>query len=79
MVHQERCKNILSFRKNPEQCFPVNWGESSGKFFTAQIKIVANDETGLLASIASSITETETNISSIQTTDLNSGLHDFRS
>ena len=38
---------------------------------------MANDETGLLASIASTITETETNISSIQTTDLNSGLHDF--
>ena len=77
VVHQERCKNILPFRKNPEQCFPVNWGESTGKYFTAQIKIVANDETGLLASIASTITETKTNISSIQTTDLNSGLHDF--
>ena len=77
VVHQDRCKNILSFRKNPEQCFPVNWGESSGKFFTAQIKIVANDEPGLLANLASSITESKTNISSIQTTDLNSGLHEF--
>ena len=77
VVHQDRCKNILAFRKNPEQCFPVNWGESSGKFFTAQIKIVANDEPGLLANLASSITESKTNISSIQTTDLNSGLHEF--
>ena len=77
VVHQERCKNILSFRKDPQQCFPVNWGESSGKVFTSQIKIMANDEPGLLANIASAITETGTNISSIQTTDLNSGLHDF--
>jgi guanosine-3',5'-bis(diphosphate) 3'-pyrophosphohydrolase len=77
VVHQERCKNILSFRKDPQQCFPVNWGESSGKVFTSQIKIMASDEPGLLASIASAITETGTNISSIQTTDLNSGLHDF--
>jgi len=77
VVHQERCKNILSFRNDPQQCFPVNWGESSGKVFTTQIKIMANDEPGLLASIASAITETGTNISSIQTTDLNSGLHDF--
>jgi len=38
---------------------------------------VANDEPGLLANIASAITETGTNISSIQTTDLNSGIHDF--
>ena len=77
VVHQERCKNILSFRKDPQQCFPVNWGESSGKLFTSQIKIMANDEPGLLANIASAITETGTNISSIQTTDLNSGIHDF--
>ena len=77
VVHQERCKNILSFRKDPQQCFPINWGESSGKVFTSQIKIMANDEPGLLANIASAITETGTNISSIQTTDLNSGIHDF--
>ena len=38
---------------------------------------MGNDEPGLLANIASAITETGTNISSIQTTDLNSGLHDF--
>ena len=44
---------------------------------TEVIKIMANDEPGLLANIASTITDTETNISSIQTTDLNSGLHDF--
>ena len=77
VVHQERCKNILSFRKDPQQCFPINWGESSGKVFTSQIKIMANDEPGLLANIASAITETGTNISSIRTTDLNSGIHDF--
>ena len=77
VVHQERCKNILSFRKDPQQCFPINWGESSGKVFTSQIKIMANDEPGLLANIASAITETGTNISSIRTIDLNSGIHDF--
>ena len=77
VVHQERCKNILSFRKDPQQCFPVNWGESSGKLFTSQIKIMANDEPALLANITSAITETGTNISSIQTTELNSGIHDF--
>ena len=77
VVHQERCKNILSIRKDPQQSFPVNWGDSSGKFFTTQIKVMANDEPGLLANMASVITETETNIGSIQTTDLNSGMHDF--
>jgi len=77
VVHQERCKNILSFREDPQQCFPINWGEHSGRVFTSQIKIVANDEPGLLANIASAITDEETNICSIQTTELNPGTHDF--
>jgi len=77
VVHQERCKNILSFREDPQQCFPINWGERSGRVFTAQIKIVANDEPGLLANIASAITDEETNICSIQTTELIPGTHDF--
>ena len=77
VVHQERCKNILSFREDPQQCFPINWGEHSGRVFTAQIKIVANDEPGLLANIASAITDEETNICSIQTTELIPGTHDF--
>ena len=34
VIHQERCKNILSVREDPQQCFPVNWGEPSGRSFT---------------------------------------------
>ena len=77
VVHQERCKNILSVREDPQQCFPVNWGESSGKVFTAEIKVIARDEPGLLANLASAITSQETNISSIQTTEINTGMHEF--
>jgi guanosine-3',5'-bis(diphosphate) 3'-pyrophosphohydrolase len=77
VVHQERCKNILSVREDPQQCFPVNWGEPSGRTFTAQIKVVAKDEPGLLANLASVITGQETNISSIQTTEISTGMHEF--
>ena len=51
VVHQERCKNILSVREDPQQCFPVNWGEPSGRSFNAQIKVVGRDEPGLLAQL----------------------------
>ena len=64
-------------REDPQQCFPVNWGESSGKVFTAEIKVIARDEPGLLANLASAITSQETNISSIQTTEINTGMHEF--
>jgi (p)ppGpp synthase/HD superfamily hydrolase len=77
VIHQERCKNILSVREDPQQCFPVNWGEPSGRSFTAQIKVVARDEPGLLANLASVITNQETNIASIQTMEINTGMHEF--
>ena len=77
VVHQERCKNILSVREDPQQCFPVNWGEPSGRVFTAEIKVIARDEPGLLANLASVITGQDTDISSIRTTEINTGMHEF--
>ena len=77
VVHQERCKNILSVREDPQQCFPVNWGESAGRFFRVQIKVIARDEPGLLANLAAAITSQETNIASIQTMETNTGMHEF--
>ena len=38
VIHQERCKNILSVREDPQQCFPVNWGKPSGRSFLVQIR-----------------------------------------
>ena len=77
VIHQERCKNILSVREDPQQCFPVNWGEPTGRSFNAQIKVVGKDEPGLLANLASSITSQDANIASIQTTEINIGIHEF--
>tara|TARA_B100000674_G_scaffold253041_1_gene208674 strand:+ start:214 stop:2358 length:2145 start_codon:yes stop_codon:yes gene_type:complete len=77
VIHQERCKNILSVREDPQQCFPVNWGEPTGRSFNAQIKVVGKDEPGLLANLASSITSQDANIASIQTTEINTGIHEF--
>ena len=66
VVHQERCKNILSIREDPTQCFPVNWQPELKKGFSAEIRILAIDETALLATIASAISNSDTNIESIQ-------------
>ena len=77
VVHQERCKNILAVREDPTQCFPLNWHEELSRTFSVEIKIVANDEPGLLANIASSIAETDTNISSIKTHEPEAGVYEF--
>ena len=77
VVHQERCKNILSVRKDPTQCFPLNWHQELSRTFPVEIKIIANDKPGLLANLASSITEANTNISSIKTNEPEVGIYEF--
>ena len=67
VVHQERCKNILSAREDPEKCFPVNWNEELNREFSTEIKILTLDQPGLLASLASSITNSNINIESVNT------------
>ena len=70
VVHQERCKNILPFRQDPSQCSPVYWHEELDREFSADIRIQAYDEPGLLATLASTITNSETNIESVQTLEI---------
>ena len=77
VVHQERCKNILAVRKDPTQCFPINWHQEFSRAFPVEIKIIANDKPGLLANLASSITEANTNISSIKTNEPEAGIYEF--
>jgi len=77
VVHQERCKNILAVRKDPTQCFPLNWHQELSRAFPVEIKIIANDKPGLLANLASSITEANTNISSIKTNEPEAGIYEF--
>ena len=77
VVHQERCKNILSVREDPTQCFPVNWHQELDREFSTDIKILAFDETGLLATMASAITSSAINIESINTQELDLGHIEF--
>lgn len=77
VVHQERCKNILSIREDPSECFPVDWHEELDREFSTDLKILASDETGLLATMASEITNLSINIESMNTHELDVGHIEF--
>ena len=66
VVHQERCKNILPIRKDPSQCFPIDWHDELNNFFSTQIKIISKDQPGVLATISTTIADTDTNIESLE-------------
>ena len=77
VVHQERCKNILAVRKDPTQCFPVNWQDELETAFSTQIRLLANDEPGLLATISTVIANTNTNIESLDIREYGVGTTEF--
>ena len=74
VVHQERCKNILSSKKDPSQCFPINWHDNLERVFSTQIKVIADDEPGLLSEISSSIANSGTNIESLSASESTPGI-----
>ena len=77
VVHQERCKNILAVRKDPTQCFPVNWQDELETAFSTQIRLLANEEPGLLATISTVIANTNTNIESLDIREYGAGTTEF--
>ena len=65
VVHRETCGNVTDYRKHPENCLPVNWQSSDGRFFFSEIRVEAVNRMGLLAAVSAAISGTQTNICSV--------------
>lgn len=66
IVHRETCKNINDLRSKGEKINAIDWSPSvSGEYFT-DIRVEVNSERGIIASLATRIAETRTNIEGIQ-------------
>ena len=66
VVHRETCKNIGDLRSKGENINPINWSEEvTGEYYT-EIRVEVNSERGIIASLATRIAETRTNIEGIQ-------------
>jgi (p)ppGpp synthase/HD superfamily hydrolase len=66
MIHRQNCGNLAEYRKQPEKWLPVAWEETQGRQFLSEIQLEINNRVGVLAAVASSIAETETNIDQVQ-------------
>ena len=66
MIHRQNCGNLAEYRKQPEKWLSVAWEETHGRLFTSEIQLEINNRGGVLAAVASSIAETETNIDQVQ-------------
>jgi guanosine-3',5'-bis(diphosphate) 3'-pyrophosphohydrolase len=75
VVHTDNCKNIAEMRENPEKCLIVNWSPDVRGEFIVDIRVEVNNERGIIAQLATKITEMEANIDKITLDEKDAGFN----
>ena len=70
-IHRGDCPNLLFLAHEPERRLDIDWQESEGERFVIRLAIEASDRRGLYADLAQAVSETGTDIRSLElkTTD----------
>jgi GTP pyrophosphokinase len=70
-IHRGDCPNLLFLAHEPERRLDIDWRESAGERFVIRLAIEASDRRGLYADLAQAVSETGTDIRSLElkTTD----------
>jgi GTP pyrophosphokinase len=70
-IHRGDCPNLLFLAHEPERRIDIDWKESEGERFVIRLAIEASDRRGLYADLAQAVSETGTDIRSLElkTTD----------
>src|SRR5690606_33791402 len=66
VVHQETCKNLDEIRDNQEKCIPLTWSAAVPGEFPCDIKVEVAAERGIIAILASRVTEQNASIDQIR-------------
>ncbi|MGB7739359.1 MAG: TGS domain-containing protein, partial [Steroidobacteraceae bacterium] len=72
VIHREACGNLASFRKQPEKWIPVTWQAETDRLFHVEIRADVTNRMGVLASVASAIAGTQTNIDRVSVVERDS-------
>ena len=65
VIHQDTCRNIAEIRNNPEKISQVNWAANVSGEFLVDVRIEVESERGIIASLATRITEQRASIEHI--------------
>jgi len=69
VVHRDHCKNVTGYKKSAEKWIEVEWSQNIAAEFGAELRLEIVNRRGALATIASVISETDTNIETINTVE----------
>ncbi len=65
VVHTKDCKNVAEFRNRPEKWIDVDWEDKVEGEFAVDLRMLVKNQRGVLARIASALTEMEANIENV--------------
>ena len=69
VIHRESCKNLSGIRDNREKCMPLQWSPTVKGEFPVELKLVVTSERGIIATLASRVSEQEATILRINVGD----------
>jgi (p)ppGpp synthase/HD superfamily hydrolase len=74
VVHQQNCRNVSEFRKQPERWIDVQWEQGVKGEFPVDIRVDVNNKRGVLAEVAAACADGGANIDSVNLEDRD-GVH----
>jgi GTP diphosphokinase / guanosine-3',5'-bis(diphosphate) 3'-diphosphatase len=69
VVHRPECSNISAFRNKPEHLIDVQWDPEEDNRFQVKIRVDTINRRGVLATLAASISESDSNIDHVDMDD----------
>jgi guanosine-3',5'-bis(diphosphate) 3'-pyrophosphohydrolase len=69
VIHTESCQNVKDIQGNPEKCVILSWDKDIDGEFSVDLRIYLENRKGLVAELASAITQADANIEGISVED----------
>jgi len=66
VVHRSDCPNVSEYRKTPERMIAIDWDREVIGDYRVQLRIVVDNKPGVLATVAASIAEGDSNIENVE-------------
>jgi len=67
VIHTENCNNVIDIRDNPDKCVSVTWDPNVEGEFSVEFRVELENQRGIIATLATTITGAEANIEKIST------------
>ncbi len=65
VIHTDNCNNVADFKKVPEKWVDVEWASEITDDFISELRIDVNNQRGVLATVAATISDIDSNIETI--------------